>query len=133
MSEGDFTLGKHERLCSKKLLETLFGGGGSHALSAYPVRVVYTLVEREPQMPPAMLMVSVSKRYFKRAVKRNRLKRLMREGYRKHKQLVWEAMDVKPSQTLIMAFMWMDNVERDAATVEAKIVNLLERIAERLR
>ena len=83
-------------------------------------------------MPPAMVMMSVSKRYFKRAVKRNRMKRQLREAYRKNKALVISKMTGKPDQTLLMAFLWMDNVERPTEVVEQKVVNLLERISEKI-
>jgi ribonuclease P protein component len=71
---GLHTLRKDERLCSRKALEELFGGG-HQSFSAYPVRAVF--------MPNGLdgvrILVSVSKRYFKRAVKRNRIKRQLRE------------------------------------------------------
>lgn len=127
---GDFGLAKRERLCGRTLTGRLFNGGGSHSLSAYPVRVVCTMADRVDGMPPAMVLVSVSKRYFKRAVKRNRMKRQLREAYRKNKAIVTEAMEAHDGKTLLMAFMWMDSVERPTAVVEAKMQNLLQRIRE---
>ena len=72
-------LPKQERVCSKKLIDRLFNGGHSHTMSAFPLRVVYmtmTQDEGDASLPPTQLLVSVPKKHFKRAVKRNRVKRL---------------------------------------------------------
>ena len=92
MENENHTLCKAERLHSRKLIEKLFGGGQSRSMSAFPLRVVY-LAPTSPSddnkstaMP--QMLVSVPKRYFKRAVKRNRIKRQVREAYRRHKFLL---------------------------------------------
>ena len=69
------TLCKAERLNGKKQVDSLFMGGTGRAMSIYPIRMIYAIgqcdaASREPQ---AKIMVSVPKRYFKRAVKRNRV------------------------------------------------------------
>ena len=73
-SPVDCTLGKSERICSKNTVDALFRGGHSHSLSAFPLRVVYKVVESQGDVPCQML-VSVPKKCFKLAVKRNRVKR----------------------------------------------------------
>ncbi|MDX5347225.1 MAG: ribonuclease P protein component [Hymenobacteraceae bacterium] len=87
-SAGDtisHTFSKEERLCSKKLINELFAKGSSFNL--YPLRFVFLSdPDREPTEVPQVL-VSVSKRYFKKAVHRNLLKRRMREAYRLHKHI----------------------------------------------
>ena len=71
-----------EKLKSKKLIEHLFEEGRS--LSAYPLRMVYigTTFEDDTLVKAG---VSVSKRNFRLAVDRNRIKRLVREAYRLNK------------------------------------------------
>ena len=59
----------------------MFEGGVSKSFSIFPIRVVYMPVEQGEA--PASILISVSKRRFKRAVKRNRVKRQIREAYRK--------------------------------------------------
>ncbi|MBD0831267.1 ribonuclease P protein component [Aestuariibaculum sediminum] len=77
-----FTYNKKEKVKSKKLIEQLFTEGQS--VSAYPLRLVYIQTAfNEPIV--AKTGVSVSKRQFKTAVARNRIKRLMREAYRLNK------------------------------------------------
>ena len=77
------TFGKAERLKSKKLIEELFSSG--KWLSEDPVRVVYK-VTRLNADGPLQAGVSVPKSVMKRAVDRNRFKRMMREAYRKNKK-----------------------------------------------
>jgi len=71
-----------EKLKSKKLIEQLFLGG--HSVSAYPLCLVY-LQTSFNDTTIVKTGVSVSKRNFKKAVDRNRIKRLLRESYRLHK------------------------------------------------
>lgn len=128
-----YTLGKEERICSKKLIEKLFKGGRSKSMVAYPLRVVYAQkADDDGESAPAQMLVSVSKRHFKHAVDRNRVKRQVREAYRKHKHTVAQALEAKGGGHLMMAFVWQDNALHDTAEVERKVQNLLTRIAERL-
>ena len=85
-------------------------------------------------IPPvqAQMMVSVPKRYFKRAVKRNRVKRQVREAYRKNKQLVLSQLLDTPDKAVAMAFIWMDGKLQDSAFVGQRMINLLARLGERL-
>ena len=99
--------------------------------------------EREGACPPAQLLVSVPKRCFKRAVKRNRVKRQIREAYRHHKHILWEAVETKgeiPSTNdakrktgVALAFIWLDDKLYDSAVVEQRVKALLERLAEKLK
>ncbi|MCB4807240.1 ribonuclease P protein component [Tamlana sp. 62-3] len=76
------TYPKNEKLKSKTLIDELFSSGKS--VSAYPLRLVY-LPTTFNENVQAKTGVSVSKRNFKTAVARNRIKRLMREAYRLNK------------------------------------------------
>ena len=114
---------KAERLCSKKRIDGLFSGGRS--LSAYPIRAIYAPKEEDGE--PVEVLVSVSKRHFKRAVDRNRLKRLIREAYRLNKSVL---LDRLQGHHFSVAFLWMSDEKADYATVEEKMRNLLQRIAE---
>jgi len=114
------TLPKEERLCSRKAMEELFGGG-HQSVSAFPVRAVYMPNE----VGVVRIMVSVSKRYFKRAVKRNRIKRQLREAYRLQKELLQPL-----SGGLDIAFLWTSDEILPTEKVFQKMQNLLQRIHE---
>ena len=127
------TLGKQERLCSRKLIDSLFKGGGSRAMSGFPLRMVYAMTERHEGEPAAQILVSVPKRCFKRAVKRNRIKRLVREAYRLNKHILADALERhEPQMSATMAFIYTDPHLHDDATVEQRVRNLLTRLSERL-
>lgn len=127
------TLGKQERLCSRKLIDSLFKGGGSRAMSGFPLRMVYAVTERHEGEPAAQILVSVPKRCFKRAVKRNRIKRLVREAYRLNKHILADALERhEPQMSATMAFIYTDSHLHDYATMEQRVRNLLTRLSERL-
>lgn len=127
------TLGKQERLCSRKLIDSLFKGGGSRAMSGFPLRMVYAVTERHEGEPAAQILVSVPKRCFKRAVKRNRIKRLVREAYRLNKHILADALERhEPQMSATMAFIYTDSHLHNYATVEQRVRNLLTRLSERL-
>ena len=83
------TLGKEERLKSKKLIEKLYEEGSS--VKSFPLRLVYVQTEHTSDFP-VQAAFSVPKRMFKKAVERNRIKRLLREAYRLDKHIVYETV-----------------------------------------
>lgn len=126
------TLSKQERIDSHKLIDELFSGGHSQSSAVFPVRVVYMVGEKgENDKAQAQMLVSVSKRHFKRAVKRNRVKRQVREAYRQNKRFVAEAVS-KTGKRLYMAFIWQADRLYTSAEVEQSIKTLLQRVSERI-
>lgn len=81
----DFSFKKAERLCSVKQIEKLFSEGNSFLF--YPLKVVYAYFDF-PEPYPAKAAFAVSKKRFKNAVRRNLIKRRMREAYRLNKHLL---------------------------------------------
>jgi ribonuclease P protein component len=78
-----YTFKKEERLCNKRLIDELFHNGSSFL--CYPYKISWLIVN-EPFEFPAQILLSVSKKRYKRAVDRNLIKRRIREAYRLHKQ-----------------------------------------------
>ncbi|HEX3009479.1 MAG TPA: ribonuclease P protein component [Bacteroidales bacterium] len=87
---SDFKLRKSERLCSKKAFEFLFTNGKT--AFSHPIKLIYK-VEKATLGATIQVAFGASKRNFKRAVKRNRIKRLLREAYRLHKIAHKEGMN----------------------------------------
>lgn len=126
-----YTFTKQERITSRKLMEQLFGGG-RRSMSAFPLRAVYMTMERAQGDAPVQVMVSVSKRHFKRAVKRNRVKRQIREAYRLNKHILWNALQDKPGTAVAVAFLWLADELYDSSSVAASVTALLRRMAEKI-
>lgn len=130
MEERRYTLSKKERLNSKAIIERLFAGG-SKSFPAFPLRVVYMEIESaEEDSPAASILISVPKKRFKRAVKRNLVKRQVREAYRKNKYLLLDAPAFM-NKRLVIAFIWLDNKIHPSAEVEEKMKKLLYHIVEK--
>ena len=124
------TFQKEERIVSKKLIDELFEGGHSQSLAAFPLRVIYLKKEHQEGQPPVQVLISVSKRHFHHAVDRNRVKRQIREAYRRQKNQLTE--HILPDQMLAVAFIWLSNQLLPSAQIDNRMKNLLERIQNRL-
>lgn len=81
-------LPKYERICKENDIQVLFDKGVG--MSVYPYRVIFLFHHDESRPVTVRLLVSVSKKRFHHAVKRNRVKRLMREAWRKNKAPLYE-------------------------------------------
>ena len=81
-------LPKYERICKENDIQTLFDKG--RGISVYPYRVIYLFRHDESHPVTVRVLVSVSKKRFHHAFKRNRVKRLMREVWRRSKAPLYE-------------------------------------------
>ena len=124
------TFQKRERVVSEKLIDELFNGGHSHSLAAFPLRVIYMNSEHQDGQPPVQVLISVPKKRFHHAVDRNRVKRQIREAYRRQKSLLTDK--VPPTQMLVIAFVWLSDQLQPSAEIDSRVKNLLERIAKRI-
>jgi len=117
------TLRKEERLTRKKLIEDTHKNGMSVKTPA--IVMVYHFTEL-PETFPAQALFTVSKRIFKRAHDRNRVKRLLREAYRKQKHIVYSSLSEQKKQAAFL-FIFTGRQQPNSAYVHGKIFELLKR------
>jgi len=117
---------KEERLHEKKLIGKLFKDGKS--FFKFPFKVFYFKLE-DAEEYPAKVLISVSKRNFKRAVDRNRIKRLVREAYRKNKGILFGGSDSETCPaTWVIGLIHTGNVIPDYEEAEKKIILILQEL-----
>lgn len=102
-----FSLGKEEKLKSRKLVDDLFATGKS--LGVFPLRVYYKFLPAAAEEAGVLIGVTVSRKYFRRAVDRNRIKRLLREAYRLQKEELVTMAKEKNTKGLVF-FIYVDKV-----------------------
>lgn len=95
----DYSLPKAERLCSQKLIDDVYQKG--HRLLQFPYSVRWMVRPLPEGEPPVQMLVVTSKRKFKHAVDRNKVKRLMRECYRLQKPILHEYFGEKGLQLIL--------------------------------
>ena len=122
-----FTIGKNERLKSRKLIEQLFIEGRS--FNVLPFRVLFKLINTTEKNfdGPLQFGVAVGAKNFKKAVQRNRIKRLIREAYRLQKLSLQEKLIVK-KQNLVLFFIYTSKELPEYQLVKEKVNLILERL-----
>lgn len=130
MNTGSATLRKAERVYKRSDVKRLFEGNGK-SFSIFPLRVVYILAGSDNEDFPARILISVPKRCFKRAAKRNRVKRQIRESYRLNKHLLSQSLK-DSSKGVMIAFIWLDKELHTSEEVASKVKIALNRIAEKM-
>lgn len=118
------TFPRNERLSGKTTFEALVSEGQS--FFAHPFRITWMKATGE-QESPVRIAFGVPKRNFKSAVKRNRIKRLLREAYRLHKHEICSALELKSVKIVVMVVYTQKEVP-DFAGAEGKIILSLRRL-----
>ena len=117
---------KKERLKSRKQIDGLFAGGKSY--HAFPVRMAFRLFATPEGSQPGLLVgVSAPKRHFKKAVHRNRIKRLLREAYRLQKGELLTFVE-QASLSGHVFFLFTDKVLPDFTTIEVSVGKCLQHL-----
>jgi ribonuclease P protein component len=122
------TLGKNERLKSRKLIEQLFSQGKSLSFPSF--RIFYSVKKIYPGKQSEHTLqfgVGVSGKNFKKAVDRNRIKRLIRESYRLQKNELQKILKEKNIQ-LNVFFIYNSKDLPDFNTVKEKVNVILNKL-----
>ena len=113
-------LPKSERLSSHNQIQKLFSEGKSFAIHPF---VVKHFVLQNQEVDSHQVLVSVSKRNFKRAVDRNRIKRQIREAYRLNKHIITDL----PNKYAI-AYIYTFKEKIQFKILENKLIECLSRL-----
>lgn len=123
MAVKRFGFGRKEKLKSRKQIEELFLNGKN--FSVFPLRVTYQFLPSDETI--VQVGVTAGKKYFKKAVDRNRIKRLIREAYRLQKKDLVEALKQK-GQKGFLFFMYTDKTIASFSTVKEAMNKALKRL-----
>ncbi|AEM70346.1 Ribonuclease P protein component [Allomuricauda ruestringensis DSM 13258] len=115
----DFSFPKKEKLTNKKMFEALFTEGKN--LREFPLKLIYLNTNFKDEVPVKVAVVA-PKRQFKSAVDRNRIKRLLREAYRRNKPLIFNNIE----GNFAFIFLYLGKKTPRFNEVDAAMKKLLE-------
>lgn len=110
---------KSERITSKITIDALFSG--SQNVFSFPIKAYFAIKNKDA---PTQVLISVPKRIFKKAVDRNRIKRLLRESYRKNKVILSQLYN----NNLQIAFVYIHKEILTYIEIEKKMAIVLNKI-----
>ncbi len=125
-----YELPKAERLCSRKQIAGLMEKGS--VLFHFPFKIFFILQSAIPKETYCQIAVNVPKRNFKRAVKRNLLKRRIREAFRQNKSGFYTTLQQKNKQVVIFfhyvspEILSYEHIETNMQNALAKLASLVE-------
>ena len=128
-----FTYQKKDKLKSRKQTQFLFSKGT--AITIHPIRLLYTIEKAEAgSFPNGLLQAGVGAptRHFRKAVQRNKVKRLLREGYRLEKPDFMNAISLT-NMRLNLFFLYVDVNVQTQEQIQTTIKLLLQKLSDKLK
>lgn len=120
-----YSFKKSERLKSRKIIAGLFGS--SFSFGRAPLRILWKVEKKSDEEVPCKLVIAVPKRRIKKAVQRNRIKRLIKEAYRMNKSEVCSFFNEK-GLTCHLGILYISNEMPTFGTINAQLKKLIENI-----
>ncbi len=128
-----YTLPKAVRLRGEKQIEDIFRHPHRQSLSAFPLRMVYTLAPHTDDSSAVQILISVPKRHLHHAVDRNRTKRQLREAIRRELPAIKQILAQQtPKQQLKAAILWQCEMLKETPQVQKCVKNIFQRFSEKL-
>ena len=126
---SQFTFQKKDKLKSRKQTQFLFAKGQS--MNSFPIKLIYTLESNEPGS--VQTGVGAPSRTFRKAVDRNRVTRLLREGYRLERpEFIASSVDALNKLRVNLFFLYTDATVISQKEIQEKIKQLLSRLSEKI-
>ena len=119
---------KYEHICRETEIQSLFENGAG--FSCYPYKVVYLFKPVGDKPVTCRLLLSVSKKRFHHAIQRNRVKRLIRESWRKNKSKLYEIC-YRDTISLDVALVYNATVIHSYETMFDKTRKAIEELIKR--
>ena len=123
-----FSYNREEKLKSRKLMEQLFSAGKSFTI--YPVKVFYLPIVEKLDFP-VKVGVGTGSRNFKKATERNRIKRILREGYRTEKKILYD-YTLSNNKQVAVFLLYLDKTLPAYKTIKAKMPLIFEKLINQL-
>ncbi len=127
IKQNRFTFPKKEKLTSKKIINDIYLKG--LPIKSFPLIAKYLIVETNDVL--CKILITVSKKKFKRSVDRNRIKRLIRESYRLNKSLLFTFLG-KNNLSVVVSFAYVDSTIQDFQSIQNEMVKILHKIIQNL-
>jgi len=126
---SQFTFQKKDKLKSRKQTQFLFAKGQS--MNAFPIKLIYTLESNEPGS--VQTGVGAPSRTFRKAVDRNRVKRLLREGYRLERpEFIASSVDALNKLRVNLFFLYTDALVLTQVEIQGKLKEALSILVTKL-
>ena len=124
-----YTYQAKDKIKSRKQIQNLFSSGS--AITMYPIRLLYLLepIQKETESS-VQIGVSAPTRYFRKAVLRNRVKRLLREAVRLEKDILNHT--ISATQQVSIFIIYIDKEILPQKAIQEKVNQLFNKLAQRI-
>lgn len=123
------TFKKEERLTNKTTIDSLFASGNS--LFIHPFRLIWTSKNSKMRFP-AQVAISVPKKSFSKSTHRNRIKRKIKEAYRKNKYLIYEFLE-KNNLCIALMIVYVSKKELSYEVIQEKMIVSLHKLIKKIK